>query len=79
MTTSWAHLTRGDLPSALRANVGGTLLGVVAIFAGPWLFASGLAGRWLGGPPSEGLTLAVGVAIVVVTLIDWSIRLNAGP
>jgi hypothetical protein len=78
MTTSWAHLTRGHLVAALRANSGGTLLGLAAFVTGPWLVASGLWGRWLVAPPHEWITLAVGLAIIAVTLIDWSIRLTFG-
>lgn len=76
MTTSWAHLTRGHLLAAVRANSGGTLLGLAAVVCGPWLLGSGLYGRWLGRPPHEWLTLGIGLAIVAVTLIDWSLRLT---
>jgi hypothetical protein len=78
MTTSWSHMMRGQVLSALRANTGGALLALVAVVCGPWMLASGLVGRWLFGPPPEGPTLAVGVAIVVTTLIDWSLRLYLG-
>jgi hypothetical protein len=78
MTTSWAYLVRGRLISALVANAGGTLLALVAMACGPWLIASGLWGRWLAGPPREGLTLGVGLVIVVVTLTQWTLRLSLG-
>jgi len=78
MTTSWAHMTRGQVVQAVRANSGGALLAIVAATVGPWILISGLAGRWLGGPPRESLTIAVGLAIVVTTLIDWSVRLYFG-
>jgi hypothetical protein len=78
MTTSWAHMTRGQVVQAVRANSGGALLAIVAATVGPWILISGLIGRWLGGPPRESLTIAVGLAIVVTTLIDWSVRLYLG-
>jgi hypothetical protein len=78
MTTSWAHLTRGNLAAAFRANAGGLLLGLASIAAGPWLLVSGLMGRWLWGPPHEWTALGVGLAIIAVTLIDWSVRLTMG-
>jgi hypothetical protein len=78
MTTSWAHMTRGQVVSAVQANAGGALLAVVAACVGPWMLASGLAGRWLGSPPRESVTIAVGLAVIVATLIDWSVRLGLG-
>jgi hypothetical protein len=78
MTTAWAHLLRGQPIAAARANAGGALLGLLAAVCGPWLFGSGLTGRWLIGPPREGLTLAAGLAIVVVTLAQWTLRLSLG-
>jgi hypothetical protein len=78
MTTSWAHMTRGQVVLAVQANSGGALLAIIAATVGPWILASGLIGRWLGGPPRESLTIAVGLAVVVTTLIDWSLRLYWG-
>ncbi len=78
MTTSWSHMMRGQVVRAARANSGGALLAVAAALCGPWMLASGLVGRWLVGPPREGPILAVGLAIVVTTLIDWSVRLYLG-
>ena len=75
MTTSWAHMTRGQVFQAVRANAGGALLAILAATVGPWILLSGLAGRWLGGPPRESITIVVGLAVVVTTLIDWSLRL----
>jgi len=78
MTTSWAHLTRGNLPAAVRCNSGGVLLGLASIVSGPWLLLSGLRGRWLYGPPHEWITLGIGIGIIAVTLIDWTLRLTFG-
>src|SRR5262245_12760725 len=78
MTTSWAHLLRGHVVSAVQANAGGALLAIAAATCGPWLAASGLVGRWVIGPPRAGLTLAVGLTIIVVTLTQWTLRLSLG-
>ncbi|MDX1945299.1 MAG: DUF2752 domain-containing protein [Pirellulaceae bacterium] len=78
MTTSWSYLMHGQPVAALRANTGGTLLGLVAIVAGPWMLVSGVRGRWLLGRPHEFVTLAIGLAIVATTLIDWTVRLTTG-
>jgi hypothetical protein len=75
MTTSWAHLVRGHLRSALRANVAGTLLGLAAIAAVPWLLLSAVRGRWLWRGPSP-MVAALGAAGVIgVAILDWFVRL----
>ena len=68
-------MTRGQVVQAVQANSGGALLAIIAATVGPWMLVSGLIGRWLGGPPRESLTIAVGLAVVVTTLIDWIWRL----
>jgi len=78
MTTSWAHVTRLNLPAAVRANVGGTLLALAACLCGPWFVLSGVFGRWVAGAPRENWTLAAGLTIVAVTIIDWTLRLSFG-
>jgi len=78
MTTSWAHMVRGHLLAALRANAGGALLAVAAAGVGPWLVGSGVCGRWLIGRPAEGIVLTVGLTIIVVTLIQWTMRVSLG-
>jgi Protein of unknown function (DUF2752) len=77
MTTAWAHAVRGEPIAALRANAGGTLLAALAAASVPWLATSAACGRWLGWAPRS-LTVAwIGSAILLVTLIDWIIRLVA--
>ncbi len=78
MTTSWAHLVRGQLIGALRASVGGTLLGMLAMVSVPWLVVSAARGRWLGWAPNGTTVGWVASAILLVTLIDWGIRLATG-
>jgi hypothetical protein len=75
MTTSWSHLTRGHVVTSLRVNSGGTLLGLAALVAGPWLLASGLAGRWIGRPPHELVIIGLCVSVTLVILTDWAVRL----
>jgi hypothetical protein len=78
MTTAWSHAVRGQIPAALRANVGGTLLAALAVAAAGWSLLSALGGRWLPGRPSDTLLVAASAVIVGVTLIDWAWRLRAG-
>jgi len=78
MTTSWAHLVRGQPFDALEANVGGTLLAILAMIAVVWLPASAVAGRWIGCEPRAVVVAWVAVAIVLTMLIDWSFRLATG-
>lgn len=78
MTTSWSHMVRGQVFGSVRANAGGALLAVVSATAGPWMFACGLRGRWLLRPPNEWVVLGIGLAVILVTVIDWIIRLNWG-
>lgn len=49
MTTSFAHFTRLQLPSALRANASGVLLAVLSLLAIPWCLVSAWRGRLVGG------------------------------
>ena len=78
MTTSWSHMMRGQVLRAAQANAGGMLLAIAAAVFGPWMLVSGLRGSWLFGPPPERLLLAVGVVIVLTTLVDWCLRLTLG-
>ena len=75
MTTSWSHLARGRLFSALGANTGGVLLALLTSAAGPWLLISGIRGKWWPGTPSEVLVMALMFSVVGITLTDWGIRL----
>jgi hypothetical protein len=78
MTTSWAHLVRGQPIGALKANVGGALLAALAVVGVPWLGVSAVRGRWIGWAPNSIVVAWVGSAILLVTLIDWGIRLATG-
>jgi hypothetical protein len=78
MTTAWAHLVRGHGMEAFRANVGGALLGILDLVAVPWLLVSSLRGRWLGWVPDMTVLAWVLGGIMVVTLVDWVVRLIGG-
>lgn len=74
MTTSWAHLARGNIVGAAASNVGGLMLGVLAwmtIPATAWMAASGTR---LPLPTVPLLAVSL-VLILAATLIDWSARL----
>jgi hypothetical protein len=78
MTTAWAHVVRGQLPAALRANAGGALLAGLALAGAPWLLASGAAGRWIVGRPDEWWLFGTALAIVTITLVQWAVRVSLG-
>ena len=78
MTTAWANLARCQLGAALRANVAGALLGLLALVAVPWLGLSAWRGRWLGWTPDGTMAFWVAMAVCAVALIDWVVRLSAG-
>ena len=75
MTTAWACLMRGRVALALGANVGGTLLGIGALLAGPWLLMAAARGRWPVRSPQAHHVAWTGVLVLVVTCIDWVCRL----
>jgi hypothetical protein len=77
MTTAWAHLVRGQVTGALAANVGGTLSAVLALLAEPWLLTSAAKGRWWGFRPNAAAAACMLSTVVVVTLIDWGVRMAA--
>jgi len=73
MTTSWAHLVRGDFVASMKTNPGGTMLGLIDISLIFGLaFLAGLpqwpARKWL-----VALAWALAMAIAVA-LADWAWR-----
>lgn len=75
MTTSWAHTVRGELPSAVRANLGGTLLAIAAIVFAPWMIGSAVRGHKLTRFPSEGQFISGAAVVIAVTLVQWMIKI----
>ncbi len=74
MTTSWAHLMNGNLSLAAQTNLGGTLLALASLAAGPWLAACALRGRWLLSRPNDRWLALAAAAWIGVTLFDWCRR-----
>lgn len=75
MTTAWAALVRGQILTALAANVGGVLLALATIGTIVGLSAVAMLGRrprWF--PDTNGFAWG-GMIIAAVTLIDWTIRI----
>jgi len=75
MTTSWAHLVRGQVVGAVRANLAGTLLGALAILAVPWLLVSTARGRWLGWIPTWDAGAWIVGTIFSLALVEWGVRM----
>ena len=75
MTTSWAHLTRGEIWGSLRANSGGTALAVLALWLSWALLASALRGCWIGQLPGSRADVVIPLTVGTVICVDWIIRL----
>lgn len=75
MTTSYTYTVRGQLHKAAQSNSGGMVLALLSMFFAPWLVAAAVRGRWVLWQPRERVLIALGVLIVVTTLIDWTARL----
>ena len=75
MTTSWAHLVRGQVIGAFAANAGGATSGLLVAACAAWLVASAARGRWIGCLPSANAWAWIAVAVVAVTLVDWGVRM----
>lgn len=74
MTTSWAHLVRGEVLESVYANPGGMLLGVVAAGLSLVLGFSSVRGevpqrRW-----AVALAWSLGTAMLLA-VTDWGLRL----
>ena len=74
ITTSFAHLVRGQWQAAARANPAGVLLGAVCALLIPWLCASAWWGKTIGIADPLPTLLVLMVTLSVVALGVWSIR-----
>lgn len=74
MTTSWAHLMRGQLLQAAHSNTGGLMLGLYALVLGPWMIVSAVRGRWWIGPLDPQWILLGGGLVFLVTTAQWCWR-----
>jgi len=75
MTTSWAHLVRGEWMRAMQSNAGGAVLGVLALAAAPWLLGSAWRGVWLGPSPNGTAAAWIANSVLLITFVHWGIRL----
>ena len=78
MTTSWANLVRGRLAEAAGSNLGGMLLCLLDMLAVPWLLCTAIAGKWVIWEPRVGVVACGAVAVFLITLIEWTVRLTCG-
>jgi hypothetical protein len=74
MTTSWALFVRGRWMAAGEANLGGALLAGYAAAAVPWLLGAAARGHWWPVRPSDWTLFAFGPSVVLITTVDWLIR-----
>ena len=74
MTTSWAWVMRGEIWTALQANVGGTMLALIAMAYIPWSCYFFLRGQSSRG---EWFSLAMAILLVsamIAATIQWMVR-----
>jgi hypothetical protein len=75
MTTSWAHLMRGEIVTAFRVNAGGAMLAVLAILAVPWSLMTAIRGRHFAWLPRGNANLWIAAGILAVVLLQWGCRM----
>lgn len=71
MTTSWAHLMRGQVLQSAQTNTGGMLLALFSLGLSPWMIVSALRGRWWIGVLEPHWILAGGGLVFLVTSAQW--------
>jgi hypothetical protein len=75
MTTSFAHLVRGDLWDSLRANFAGTFLAIVCLVYLPWAIVSVWRGRYMLVASLEDTFLRLLIVFMSLMLGRWGIIL----
>lgn len=78
MTTAWSHMVRGQIVRSFVANVGGALSCIAVLICVPYFLVSGVRGRWIVRPPTDWALATLCTVFVVVTLLDWCLRLWLG-
>jgi len=76
MTTSWSHAVRGQFIEAAKANAGGFLLAVLAAVTAAGALVMAASGRRWKLVTNFGVGVAVALAVLGVTMVDWIIRLG---
>jgi len=77
MTTSWAYTLKGDLSSALHANVGGVLLCFLAVATFPSLMWISIRGRPFTKRWFTQVAITVLLIAIFISILEWLIRLAA--
>ena len=77
MTTSWAHTLKGDLSSAIHANVGGVLLCFLAVATFPSLMWISIRGRPFESRWFTQVAISVLLIAIFISIVEWLIRLAA--
>ena len=77
MTTSWAYAMKGDLESAIHANIGGVLLCFLAAATFPILLLLGIRGRPFATRWFTHVAISVLLIAIFISIIEWLIRLAA--
>ena len=77
MTTSWAYTLKGDLTSAIHANVGGVLLCFLAAATFPSLMWISIRGRPFENRWFTQLAISVLLFAIFISIVEWLIRLAA--
>ena len=75
MTTSWSLFTKGRIFDSLAANAGGALLALSSLLIGPWALLSAMIGRPWGKVAHEWWLGGISTVILLVTMIDWMVRI----
>lgn len=74
MTTAWSHAVRGNLLQAWKANAGGLLVVAADLIVIGWLLGTAARGRPIVRVGTD-LLAWLAVALVVFSLIEWTLRL----
>lgn len=75
MTTSWSYFAKGDWIASIQTNAGGFLLALLSIAVILCAAQVMRSGRFPSPRVQSWLTIA-GASVLVVTLVDWVIRLR---
>ncbi|MBK9128389.1 MAG: DUF2752 domain-containing protein [Phycisphaerales bacterium] len=78
MTTAFAHVVRGQLLSALRAQPAGFVLAVLTILAVPWSLVAMVRGRWPDLQLWRVPAWVIFLGAVLVFIAAWGIKIATG-
>jgi Protein of unknown function (DUF2752) len=75
MSTSFAHLVRGDVWNSLQANFAGTMLAAVLLATIPWCLASACRGRLVFIRSFEWALIRIVIFFTTLMLLRWALVL----